>query len=44
MGPDLGPNCLQRLSPDDVTCYERVNYNFSSAVEKDRNIGKAEYR
>ena len=31
VGPDLGPNCLQKLSTDD-TSMQIVNVNFNGAV------------
>ena len=36
VGPDLGPNCLQRLSADDI-CRQGVNGSMSAVKEPKRN-------
>ena len=29
VGPDLGPNCLQRVSADDKSCHKQGKLSFS---------------
>ena len=31
VGPDLGPNCLQKLSADDTTSKRRVNSSLTTS-------------
>ena len=36
VGPDLGPNCLQRLSADDKSC--RFRYSFRNTIRMSNGL------